>query len=166
MVPDELLETIVEGGFDVIALRGAPGEGKTHLARELADLLDWPLVSTDEIGFSMFHGRQYFQSPNVYAKINIVNRLATQRAARALEGVGSVIIDRTHSGMRQIRETQQLSDKVLWVEVVCSSPKELRRRLAERPEGLEFWADIHHRIENSLSEFLPLPVYIVDSATE
>lgn len=129
------------------APKGLPGCGKSTLAREAATQTGAVIVSPDEIGANL---RRRF--PQVFPAnlidwrgkhFRAIHRIAWRKARRLLQGGDHVVYDATnltdHARQRLESLAQTTGATLVWREVKPPDEAEWKRRLAARPEGLEYW---------------------------
>lgn len=167
---DRIIHEIERKRFNVIALRGTPGSGKTEIANRLHQRLGtmWPVISMDDVAEHLFGEFWKEHDGAIYDRIEAAARLTQHIASEALFLFGHVIIDTTHAWPAHVAATENIAgSKVLWVLACCSNPRVRRERFSSRVEGLSFWEHIHDSIERMLIDGpSTLPCVVIDTATE
>jgi predicted kinase len=147
---------------------GAPGSGKSYLARQIVARLGATLVQTDELRKRMFREPRYTGKEHaaVYAE-------AHRRIDRLLRGGQIVVFDATNLADRPRRLVYRIVDRYgagLLV-VLCYAPVELvRQRLAGRLAGIDpldrsdaTWA-VYRRLQRV--QPIRLPHLVVNTAVD
>lgn len=134
------LEHLAAGRLRLVMIGGAPGTGKSTLARALSDRTGWSLLATDALRSSVVgppgpHGEAYGQGR--YAEVARDRVYARMRTAAGEElSMGrSVILDASWSSASQRRATRRLARDLSAdiVELRCEAPAEVcARRIAAR----------------------------------
>lgn len=150
----------------LVLLVGAPGTGKSYLARALAARIGAVIVSTDAIRRATFPERRY--TPAEHAVVHTRAR----REARSLLGAGrTVIFDATNLEESHRRALYRLAEEAgarLVIVRVHAEPEVVRARLLARAAGADVhdaseagW-DVYVRLREKL-EPIPRPHYVVNT---
>ncbi|MFZ0225964.1 MAG: nucleoside monophosphate kinase [Mycobacterium sp.] len=122
------LEHLNAGAVRLAMIGGAPGTGKTTLARALADRVGAEVISTDDVRRELkqsgtIDGEAGVLDVGLYIpeKVAAVYRDVIRRALKSLAGGRSVILDGTWRDPRQRRPAEELAAQMAspLLEIVC-----------------------------------------------
>lgn len=147
---------------------GAPGSGKSYLARIMSAALGAELIQTDAVRKELFPDPRYTpgEAATVYAECH-------RRIAAALAGGACVIFDGTNLRERRRRTLYQLAERAgakAIIVVAYASDEVIRARLRHRAEGCDpddqSDADlpVYLRMRRGL-EPVPRPHIVVNTST-
>jgi aminoglycoside phosphotransferase family enzyme/predicted kinase len=157
------LDHLRAGRVRLVMIGGAPGTGKSTVARALSERTGWSLLATDALRSSVVgppgpHGEAYGQGR--YAEV-ARDRVYTQMrsaAGRELALGRSVIVDASWSSASQRRVTRRLASDLSaeLVELRCEAPAEVcaQRIAARRDDPSEATAAVAARMR---ADFDPWP---------
>jgi predicted kinase len=134
----------------LVVFGGLPGTGKTTVARRLAEQRRAAFVRVDEIEAAMWRAGVSRAEPTGLAAY-----VVAEAVAEASLGAGaSVVVDAVNPVVEARRAWHSLAERlgarIRYVEVVCSDPREHRRRVEERRSDIAgltvpSWDDVERR---------------------
>lgn len=102
----------------LVSLYGFPGSGKTHLARQLCDVIQAAHVSSDRIRGELFEKPRYDKAEN-----EIVEHLMEYMAEEFLESGVSVIFDtnvskgKQRASLRELAKRKHAKSLLVWLQI-------------------------------------------------
>jgi predicted kinase len=152
----------------LVIMVGAPGSGKSYLARTLSSALDAEIIQTDAVRKELYPEPTY--TP---AEAAAVYQVCHRRIADALKRGVWVVFDATNLRERRRRTLYQLAERAkatVCIVVAYASDAVIRARLQQRAEGHDpddqSDADlaVYQRMRRD-TEPVPRPHIIVNTAT-
>ena len=96
ITPDKVPQRLTQDPVPTVAMMvGVPGSGKSYLARQLGEQLQWPVLSSDGMRFELTGDE------NDLSRDKEVWPLLYSRAGQLLQQSESLIIDATHNNQPQ-----------------------------------------------------------------
>ena len=162
---DELSEKHVSS---LIVMSGLPGTGKSHLAHQLAALLDYVVIASDSVRKTLVRNPKY--NSNEHYR---VFRACHTYVNELLERRFSVIFDATNLNSHAINPLRRIANQTKsdFIIIRCVAPEQvIEARLIKRTEGQDdFESDADWRIYKMLKpnqKEIESCDYIVDSSTD
>ena len=165
---DALDELSEKHASSLIVMSGLPGTGKSHLAHQLAALLDYIVIASDSVRKTLVRNPKYNSNEHYRvfrASHTYVNELLERRFG--------VIFDATNLNSHAINPLRRIANQTKsdFSIIRCVAPEQVvEARLIKRTEGQDdFESDADWRIYNMLKpnqKEIENCDYIVDSSTD
>ena len=165
---DALDELSEKHASSLIVMSGLPGTGKSHLAHQLAALLDYIVIASDSVRKTLVRNPKYNSNEHYRvfrASHTYVNELLERRFG--------VIFDATNLNSHAINPLRRIANQTKsdFSIIRCVAPEQvIEARLIKRTEGQDdFESDADWRIYNMLKpnqKEIENCDYIVDSSTD
>lgn len=142
------------------ALQGLPGSGKSHEAKLLARKLNAVIIASDDIRakLALVMPDPFEPEANNWpgSTWGLLHRLVREFTALILAQRKTVIYDATNIHPMALDMLEQLAwhegARLIWWPVPIPGKEEWYRRLAERPEGLEYWLAVVEKMKSYIPE--------------
>ena len=101
----------------VVMLYGLPGSGKSFFARQTAELLHIPIISSDRIRFELFEKPQYSKEEQQIV-FNLMMLMLEEYSKAGLSAILDVSMNRSQDrkALREFAKKQGLSTMLIWLQ--------------------------------------------------